>query len=105
MEIDQCNQELFMKYCWKFLLFCLYFAAYFHLFLENISAAKFPYQHAAPHIHICIGYVVIGFICSSLVELHWNPDAKLECEARAYQHLHKVAAVLFIYQYKLNKAF
>ena len=40
-RIDQHNQVLQIQHCWKF----LYFAACFHLFLENISAAKSLWQY------------------------------------------------------------
>ena len=47
IEIDQCNQGLQMKYCWKYSLFCLCFAdEHFHLIFE-ILPQKSSFRCAA----------------------------------------------------------
>ena len=35
-----------MKYCWKFVLFCVFFAGCFHLYLEENISYKSPFDHA-----------------------------------------------------------
>ena len=64
-----------MLHCWKSLLFSDFFSACFHLFLENISAAKSLFRRAASvhHMHMVVALNSITCTISLLTKcLRWE---------------------------------